>query len=174
MDWYTGILEIIDTRSFTSLWYWVLVAVTWSSTSHYTLGVPFDMVIRARRHEEGPPQTDLEHLVEIYCNRFIHIMDLSGPWIVGFGFFLLTCLGLLGFYYKLELAQALFLLAAPLSLVAGMSIRAARRLQANPLQGAELRMHMARLRFVNQLIGLAAIFVTAFWGMWHNLNATVL
>ncbi|HBN30887.1 MAG TPA: component of SufBCD complex, partial [Rhodobacteraceae bacterium] len=126
MDWYTGIFELIDTRSFTSIWYWIVVAVTWSSTSHYTLGVPFDMVTRARKTEEGAAQDDLEHLVMINCNRMLHILDVSGVWLVGIGFFVLTVLGLFGFFYKIQLAQAVFLLLAPLSVVAVLSTQNAR------------------------------------------------
>jgi len=174
LDWYTGVLEIIDTRSFTSIWYWIIVAVIWSTTAHYTLGVPYDMVTRARRHETGPAQDDLEGLVAINCNRLINIVEVSGIWLVAFGFFVLTMLALLGFVYRVELAQALFFLGAPLSLVAILTVHNARLLRADQTDGAALRNHLARQRFFNQLIGLLAIVLTAFWGMWHNLNASVL
>lgn len=174
MDWYTGVLEVIDTRSFTSIWYWIIVAVTWSSTSHYTLGVPFDMVTRARRHETGPAQQDLENLVTITCNRLIHIVDVSGTWLVGLVFFVLTFLGLLGFYYNIEMGQAVFLIAAPLVIVALNSVRNARIIHARQTQGMALRAHLSRMRFGNQVLGMVSIMITALWGMWHNLNATVL
>ena len=50
MDWYQTIFELIDMRSFSNLWYWIVLAVLWSSVSHWVLGVPFDMVQRAKRH----------------------------------------------------------------------------------------------------------------------------
>jgi len=174
LNWYTSVLEVIDMRSFTSIWYWIVIAVVWSSTAHWTLGVPFDAVTRARRAGGGQAEDDLDTLVRLNCNRLIHIMDVSGIWIVGFGFFMLTMLLLVGFGYKLEIAQALFLIAAPWSLVALLTIRNARLIHARHLQGQALRAHIARMRFFNQLIGLVAIFITAFWGMWHNLSATVL
>jgi len=174
LDWYTGILELIDTRSFTSIWYWIIVAVTWSSTSHYTLGVPFDMVTRARKTDGGPAQDDLEQLVMINCNRLVHIMDVSGVWLVGIGFFSLTVLGLFGFYYKIQLAQAVFLLLAPLSIVATLSAQNARLIRARQTNGHALRVHLSRQRLVNQVIGMVSIFITAFWGMWFNMNAAVL
>jgi len=174
LDWYTSVLEIIDMRSFTSVWYWIVVAVTWSTTAHWTLGVPFDAVTRARRAETGPAQDDLEALVRINANRLVHIFDVSGAWLVAAGFFVLSGLGLLGFWYKVEIAQAVFLLIAPLSLVAVLSVRAARNFQVGGLAGDLLRSRLARQRFFNQVIGLVSIFITAFWGMWHNLNATVL
>ena len=174
MDWYTGVIEVIDMRSFTSVWYWIVVAVVWSTTAHWTLGVPFDMVTRARRAETGPAQDDLEALIAINVNRLTHIMDVSGSWVVGFSFFFLSTLAILGFWYKIEIAQAVFLIAGPLTLVASLSVRAARRFAALDLKGHHLRSRLARQRFFNQLIGLISIFITAFWGMWHNLSATVL
>ena len=42
-------LEVIDLRSFSNLWYWIALAVLWSSISHWVLGVPHDMIHRARR-----------------------------------------------------------------------------------------------------------------------------
>jgi len=150
------------------------VAVVWSSTAHWTLGVPFDSVTRARRSQGGEAQEDLETLVRLNCNRIVHIMTVSGIWAVAFAFFLLTMLAILGFWYKVEIAQAVFLIAAPMTLVALISVQNARLLRKRGTYGQALRAHLARLRFFNQVIGLIAIFITAFWGMWHNLSATVL
>jgi hypothetical protein len=174
LDWYTGVLEVIDTRSFTSIWYWIVVAVTWSTTAHYTLGVPFDMVTRARRSGSEQAQKDLETLVMINCNRLVYIIEVSGLWVVGIGFFVLTFLGLFGFGYKVQIAQAIFLLIAPLGLVATISIRNARTIRARQTEGPALWASLGRQRFLNQVIGMVAIFITAFWGMWHNMHATVL
>lgn len=173
MDWYTGVIEVIDMRSFTSIWYWIVVAVVWSTTAHWTLGVPFDMVTHARRAEGGQPQKDLEALTLINVNRLLYIMDVSGPWLVAFVFFLLSGLVALGFWYDIEIAQSVFLILAPLSLVFSLSVRSARKLNRLGIDGQALRKHLARQRLFNQVIGLVAIFITAFWGMWHNLNASV-
>lgn len=174
MDWYAGVFEVIDMRSFTSIWYWIVVALTWSTTAHWTMGVPYDAVTRAKRSQGGAAQEDLEVLVRVNCNRLVHIMDISGPWLVGFLFFLLSALFALGFWYKIEIAQAISLLIAPLSLVFVLSVRNARLIRANGTYGAALRAHLSRQRFFNQVIGMVAIFITAFWGMWHNMNASVL
>lgn len=173
MDWYTGVIEVIDTRSFTSIWYWIIIAVTWSSTSHWTMGVPFDAVTRARR-SGGEAQSDLELLARVNCNRILNIMEVSGLWVVAFATFSLTALAVLGFGYDIEIAQAILLLAGPLTLVALLSVRSARTIRVRDLAGHDLRIHITRQRFVNQFIGLVSIFITAFWGMWHNLSASVL
>jgi hypothetical protein len=174
LDWYAGVIEVIDMRSFTSIWYWIIVAVVWSSTAHWTLGVPYDAVTRARRSQGGQAQDDLETLVRINCNRIIHIMDISGLWVVGFAFFLLSALTILGFWYRIEMAQAIFLLVAPLTLVFLLTVRAARKIRVSGLYGHAVRVYLGRIRFFNQVIGLVSVFITAFWGMWHNLNVSVL
>lgn len=77
------IFELIDMRSFSNLWYWIILAVAWSSASHWVLGVPYDMVHRARRMG-GQAQEDLEAMVRINCNRILYIGNLSGLWLIGF------------------------------------------------------------------------------------------
>ncbi|WP_299559258.1 component of SufBCD complex [uncultured Sulfitobacter sp.] len=169
MDWYQTLFEIIDMRSFSNLWFWIVLAVVWSTTSHYVLGVPFDMVLRARRHG-GQSETDLEDLVRINTNRILFIAQMSGLWISGFACFFLTMLILLGFWYGNEFSQALVLLAIPLSLVGLLSISTARLIQEEDAKGELLRKRLTRHRLYTQIIGMVAIFVTALWGMYQNLS----
>ena len=68
MDWLQIIFEVIDMRSFSNLWYWIALAVVWSTTSHWVLGVPYDMILRARR-KGGQAMTDLEDIVRVNVNR---------------------------------------------------------------------------------------------------------
>ena len=67
-------LDVIDLRSFSNLWYWIALATLWSSVSHWVLGVPHDMIQRARR-EGGQAQSDVEDLVRININRLLHLID---------------------------------------------------------------------------------------------------
>lgn len=168
MDWYQLVFELIDMRSFSNLWYWIALAVVWSSTSHWVLGVPFDTLQRARR-VGGQSEIDFEDLVRINCNRILYIADVSGLWLLGVGCFLLTGLGVLGFVYWVEFAQAIFLIALPMSLVSGMSVKSARHIQTQSLTGEALCKRMARHRFQTQAIGMVSIFVTAMWGMFQNM-----
>ncbi|MGD9864957.1 MAG: component of SufBCD complex [Pseudodonghicola sp.] len=173
MDWYTTVFEMIDMRSFSNLWFWIALAVAWSSASHWVLGVPYDMVLRARRIG-GQAEQDLEDLTRVNVNRLLYIARVSGAWLVGFGFFLLTCLALLGFVYRVEFAQALFLLGAPMSLVALLATRTAHRIQREAARGDLLRRRLTRCRLHTQMIGMLSIFVTALWGMYQNLSLGVL
>lgn len=156
-------------RSFSNLWFWIALAVLWSTASHWVLGVPYDMVLRARRNGEQAEQ-DLEDLVRINTNRLLYIANVSGLWLLALGCFLLTALGVLGFFYRIEIAQALFLLGFPMSMVGLISLSTSRLIQEDDLRGEPLRRRLTRHRLYVQLIGMASIFVTALWGMYQNLS----
>lgn len=173
LDWYKTVFEVIDMRSFSNLWFWIVLAVVWSSASHWVLGVPFDMVARARRNG-GQAETDLEDLVRINTNRLIFIAEEAGLWLTALGSACLTGLAILGFYYDVEMAQALFLLGFPLTLVGLLSIASSRRIQSGEGQGEALWRRLRIHRTLVQFIGMASIFCTALWGMYQNLSAHVL
>ena len=160
-------------RSFSNLWFWIALAVVWSSASHWVLGVPYDMIQRAGR-QGGQAEADMELLVRINCNRLTYIGDMSGLWILGMSCAVLTFLGLLGFFYWIEFAQAVFLLAFPLSLVGALSVWTASKIVAKDLSGDPLRVQLRRHRIYVQMIGIVAIFVTAMWGMYQNMNVGAL
>lgn len=173
VQWYETIYRLIDLRSFSNLWFWIALAVLWSSVAHYIIGVPWDMVVRARR-TGGRTAADLATLARIHAERLTYIVDVAGLWLAGFAGFALTGLFLLGFVYRVEFAQALFLLALPMSVVAALSMRTARIVLAEGCAGEALYRRLRRQRRAVQAIGMVAIFVTALWGMYQNLHATVL
>ncbi len=169
MDWYDTVFELIDMRSFSNLWFWIALAAVWSTASHWVLGVPYDMVQRAAR-KGGRIEQDLEDLVRINVNRLLYIGRVSGLWLMGLTCAVLTVLCLLGFVYRIEFAQALFLLAFPLSMVGGLSLATAGKIETQNLTGPPLRARLRRHRIYVQIIGLVAIFVTAMWGMYQNMT----
>lgn len=160
-------------RSFSNLWYWIALAVTWSRMSHWVLGVPWDMVQRARR-QGGEVEAQIEQLVAIHSARLGYIGGNAGLLLTGVASAGLTFLFLAGFVYAVEFCQALFLIALPLSLVGVLTLRAARRIEAAGVSGPELRRRLGHHRILVQLIGLVSIFVTAMWGMFQNMNMSVL
>ncbi len=168
MNWTSTLFEVIDMRSFSNLWFWIALAVVWSSVSHWVLGVPYDMITRARR-KGGEAQQDLEDLVRINVNRLLYIGRVSGLVLLGFMTFLLTSLGLMAFWYDVEFAQAIFFLALPLSIVGALSLSTARRIEAEEPRGEALHKRLMRHRVITQFIGMISIFVTAMYGMYQNL-----
>ncbi|MCZ4354644.1 component of SufBCD complex [Roseovarius aestuarii] len=160
-------------RSFSNLWFWIALAVMWSSASHWVLGVPWDMVLRARKRGDQP-MADMEAMVQINVRRILFIAQESGLLIAGFSFFLLTSLGLLGFVYDREFAQAVFLLGLPMSLVWLLTVFTATRIRDLELEGIALIKCLNRHRTIVQVIGIISIFVTAMWGMLQNMSSSAL
>jgi len=173
VDWYETVFEVIDMRSFSNLWYWMAVAVVWSTASHYGLGVPYDLVSRARR-QGGEASADLETMVEVNVRRLMNIQTMAGLWLVGFAAFVLTALALMAFLYDFEFAQAVLLIVAPMTLVGILTMATARRIAAGRVDRADLVRTLTRHRFAVQGIGVVAIMVTTMWGMWQNLSASAL
>ena len=173
MDWYKTVFELIDMRSFSNLWYWIALAVTWSSASHWVLGIPYDMVHRARR-VGGQAEADLEAIARINVGRILYIVREAGTILLAMLAFALTTLALLGFVYRVEFCQAFFLIAAPLSGVGLLSVATARRIEAEGDHGEALRRRLALHRVTVQVIGMVSIFITAFWGMLQNFNLSIL
>lgn len=172
MDWYQKVFELIDMRSFSNLWYWIMLAVLWSTTSHWVLGVPYDMVTRARRRG-GQAAADLEAMVAINVNRLLYISETAGLMLVGISAFLLSTLLVLAFWYWVEFAQAVLFLLVPMTLVFQLSLRTARRIASQGLEGEDLWRRLTRHRFTVQLIGTLSIFVTSLFGMWQNMHIGV-
>lgn len=169
MEWYETLFEVIDMRSFSNLWYWIGLAVLWSSTSHWVLGVPFDMVTRARR-VGGTLSADMETLAHINVNRLLYIARTAGVWLVGIVTFILVTLAMLGFYYDMEFAQAVLFMAAPMTLVGLVSYRTALAVAAEDSRGTDLVRRITRCRMAVQVIGMFSILATSMFGMWQNLN----
>lgn len=156
-------------RSFSSLWYWITLAVMWSTASHWVMGVPFDLINRARKAEQGPGD-DIAILAQINARRLLDISRHGGSWLIGAVCFALTILIMMSVVYRIELAQALLCMAAPLGLVGYLSLRLALRIETEAPSGAALLRLLMRHRFVVQLIGMLAIFFTALFGMYHNIR----
>ncbi|MCC1491888.1 component of SufBCD complex [Cognatishimia sp. F0-27] len=173
MDIYSTVFEVIDMRSFSNLWFWIVLAVVWSTASHWVMGVPFDMVTRARKLG-GQAELDLQDLVRINTNRLLFIVEETGLWLAAMGSALLTGLALTGFVYGIELAQAVFLLAFPMTLVGLLGVYSSRRIHAGENAGAALFRRLRIHRVMTQIIGMISIFVTAVWGMYQNLSIGVL
>jgi len=169
VDLTKAIFDVINMGSFSSIWYWIMLAVVWSSVSHWVLGVPFDMILRARRNG-GQAEVDLDALVRLNVARIVHVAQVSAGWIMGFLTFFFTVLLLLALWYRIEMAQAVALIAVPMTFVGLLSVGAAHQIADGSLQGAALYRRLVRHRLWTQMIGMVAIFVTALYGMWHNLT----
>jgi hypothetical protein len=173
LNGFASILHQFDLRSFSSLWFWLALAAVWTLASHRVMGVSSDMIRHARKYG-GPAQADVEALVQIKAARLDRIFDESGVVIVGIVFFLLSSLAVLGFYFGVEIAQALSLILFPLTYVGLLGLGLARQVQADNITGVSLIRLLRWHRVKVQLIGLFSIFSTTMWGGWQNAQAVTL
>ncbi len=168
-----NIFALIDMRSFASVWFWIVLALYWSSVSQTVLGAPFDMISRASRGIERD-QDDLQRMVAIHVRRRLELMRRAGHWIIALVASMLTLVCILAISYRLEFAQALFLLLVPMTLVRLLGLRLCVRIEREHPKADRLGRMLMRHRFWVQCLGVVAIFVTALWGMLHVMSRSVL
>lgn len=160
-------------RSFSSAWFWIVLAIAWSSASQTVLGAPYDLIVKARR-KGGEAAEDLNTIVGIFVRRRLTVVRRAGHWVLGFEAMVLSGVFIMAFGYAMEFAQALFLMFLPLTLTQFLAVRLAFRIEHDNMQDARLQRALLRHRLWVQVIGLIAIFVTAIWGMLHVMTASVL
>jgi hypothetical protein len=173
VDWYQIIFEVIDMRSFSNLWYWIALAVLWSSTSHWVLGVPFDLIQRARR-QGGQAEADVEVMVAINVRRILGISRTAAGPIFATSGFMLTSLAIMALWYQVEFAQAVLFLFAPMILVGWLSLRTALKIEGGENTGAPMYRRLLMHRRLVQVVGMISIFFTSMYGMYQNLNISIL
>jgi hypothetical protein len=173
VEWYRIVFEVIDMRSFSNLWYWIALAVLWSTTSHWVLGVPFDVIQRARR-TGGQASADVEALVAINTRRILAISRAAAAPIFAITTFVLTSMAILAFWYWVEFAQAMLFLMGPMVIVGWLSLLTAVKIEAGDNEGPALYRRLMLHRRLVQVVGMIAIFVTSMFGMYQNLNISIL
>jgi len=163
-----SIWTLIGTGSFSSVWYWVFLGLVWSHVMQAPLGVPVDLVRRAQAGD-GPAADDLRALTGVRLAEAERLAAMA-PWRAGAWAFALALLAGLAVPHGIELAQAALALAAPLAFVRWLEARAARSMAEVPDMPALIRAHTVLRRKV-QGIGMAAVFLTAVFGMLRLLAA---
>nr|WP_279577978.1 hypothetical protein [Paracoccus versutus] len=175
-----GILALLDSRSFGSIWFWVILTLAWTMAGRRILGVPSDVISGAVGAEPGPRDDPAALVLLDWLSLTLprwRIDRRKGAILLGLGSFLLTTLAILGFGYGLEMAQALVLLVLPFALLFGLELRLARRLRAvlaraevgQPVNeaGAEAARLMRRHRMVILAMSILVVALTAFYGaLW--------
>ncbi|MFB2531059.1 component of SufBCD complex [Paracoccus sp. p4-l81] len=153
--------DLIDTRSFASLWFWLCLSGIWVLIGQSVLGVPLPVVLTARR---GGAPGRLTDWLRLSLPRIAGQGDNLPAW--AGGAFVLTLAAVAGFGYGAESGQVAFLLLAPLALVAVLRRGLARRLMAEALTDeTQIARRLIRHRWRVQLIGALSLIATAFWGM---------
>lgn len=134
------------------------------------MGVPFDVVVRADR-QGGQHADDCDQLAMIHARRIATVLHRGGPFLVGFGTFLLVSLATMGFWFGYQLALAFFLILAPIGFVSLFGARLSLRVLAASISGEPLRRMIARRRFWDQVVGVCAIALSALVTGWQVVAA---
>ncbi|GGF63600.1 hypothetical protein GCM10011402_14610 [Paracoccus acridae] len=186
MPQFDSLIGFLDSRSFGTVWYWLVVIGTWSLTGRNVIGVPAEIVSRARSAVQAG-QGD--------CPVVLHLLDwlslVLPRWRLGpreglvflaVTGFLLTSLAILGIGYALELALAAFLLLLPFAILFWLRVALARRLmplleaaeegsRPIPEAAAEAIRRMVIHRRLVTVLSMAAVAVTALWGaLWSVIH----
>jgi hypothetical protein len=162
------VIEIFAAASFHSIWYWVLHVVVWTMACTRTLGVPHDMLLRARRLPEVAARVDV--LARLASERIGGIYDLLGvPLAAAFGF-VLASLFAFGFLSRIEVAQAGFFLLFPLGVISYSKLRLALAVRRRGISGSELVLALARRRLWHQFISILAMLAAAAAGLALHID----
>ena len=180
----TDLLHILDARSFSSPWFWLVLVGVWTPAGRGVLGVPNDVLARAahglRGADDGADAELLLDWLSLQLPRW-RIGRRMGAVLTAAICFGLTTLGLLGFRYQFEMAQALTLLAAPFALLLALRLRLAAQLhwvleaarlgQPPRVAAIEAMRRINRYRMQHMAVSLLAVTAAAFWGSrWIALH----
>ena len=174
MPQFHGFLDLMASRSFSSIWYWLALVAAWSASGRAVLGVPADVLARAKRAPDQEPGLLMLDWLSLNLPRW-RIEPREGLVLLGAAAFALGSLAVLGFVYGLEMAQALVLLALPFLILFGLRLRLARGLA--PLldaaregrtgageAAAEALRRIARHRWIAAVLSIVSVVVTVLWG----------
>lgn len=167
-----SIFELIDLRSFSNIWFWLILGLVWTRVINAPLGVPVDLIRRAQKGD-AQARVDVANLADIEVRQRHALWGNFSALRTALWTFCLTVLGIVGFFYGKEIAQALFVLGLPLAVVALIVTLHAKALHAAQPKGTALYTQLMRLKYQVQAVGLTAVFFASIWGMYVNLsNAT--
>ena len=159
--------EAISLRSFSSLWYWVAVAVFWIAATGRVLGISFASVNRARGG--GLALMQLETMTQIAVQIWVAGWQKWQVLWVALSAATLVGLSLLAFSYGIELAQALWFLVFPYLMIMALQLRLALRILGDDVGDKALITMMYRFRIKVQLIGFTIISLTLAFAFFHLL-----
>jgi len=149
------LFQFFAAASFQSLWYWVLHVVVWTLACYRTLGVPHDMLVRARRDPGTAQRVDV--LARLSSERIGGIHDRLGVPLAALAGFLLAGVFALGFLSGIETAQAAFAIMLPLAMISYSKLKLALAVRRRGIAGPELVLALARRRVWHQMFAVTGM-----------------
>ncbi len=130
------------------------------------MGVPHDIINYAKRYG-GSAEEDLKAILQVNINWVTLIVDLAGPYLLGFAFFVNTLLIALGFYYWMEMAQAMAVIILPATILSAISVKTVRKLASTELDMDQIYKILRFHRLKTQMFGVASISLAAVIWMYR-------
>ena len=182
----TDILSILDARSFSSPWFWLVLLAVWTLSGRRVLGIPTDVLTEATRALRDKPGADsagafaLLDWMSLNVPRW-RLGPRMGAVLTGLVSFGVSALAILGFTYGLEMAQALTLILLPQAILLALRMRLAGQLhwvleaaqlgQPAAQAATEALRRINRYRILYAIISVLAVVVTALWAsLWLLLH----
>jgi len=153
------LFQFLAAASFQSVWYWTLHVTVWTLACYRTLGVPHDMLLRARRLPEVAERVDV--LARLSSERIGGIHDGFGAPLAALAGFVLASVFALGFLTGIETAQAAFAILLPMAVVIYSKLRLALAVRRRGIAGPELVLALSRRRIWHQFIAVLAMLGAA-------------
>ena len=127
MPQFDNLIGLLGSRSFSTIWFWLVLIGMWSVAGRSVLGIPTEVLARARASlagddAQGPAVITLLDWLSLLLPRW-QLRPREGAAFLGFTSFLMTSLAVLGFVFWLEMAQALTLLLLPFWVLFWMRVR---------------------------------------------------
>ena len=86
LNWYSMLAGLIDVRSFSSLWFWAMLAVMWFLLGQRVAGVPVDVLAAAHADRPGS-MAELEEVSRLSALRLARRYAAFGLLTVATAFF---------------------------------------------------------------------------------------
>lgn len=168
----TQMMETIDRlisfESFNSMWYWVFLGLAWSSRTHWTIGIPFDSIMRADKYGDEW-EADVDRIAAASARRFALLRGTVAVVITSVITFLMAMMATAAFAFNNEFSQALFALALPMLVAEIGDIRLAQRINHTGLRGYALRRKVVWRRFLNQATGMVSLLMATSFAIFNFL-----
>lgn len=183
---FDSLIGVLASRSFSTIWFWLALIGMWSAAGRTVIGVPAEILARARLAQsrgetEGPETLALLDWLSLNLPRW-RLGPREGAMFLAVTSFLLSSLAILGFGFRLELAQALTLVGFPFWVLFWMRVALARRL--TPLlaaaQDGSASLEDAVAATINRMVwhrrfattlAMVSVLLTVLWGMlWMLLH----
>ena len=176
-------IDILDARSFASIWYWLGFGLIWTSVTRGAFGIP-PAIIRQARRGDGTAARQLLAWLRLVMPAW-RIGGGEGALLAAGIGFLLTSVWVLAFHHGLQLPQALVPLVGPLTVLLVLRIRLAWRLDrltaaldAGSGRIEDVASNAAKLLIRHRWLGLLLFFLAmllamllaAAWAIRHPMG----